>query len=813
MTRPRSSILNPCGSGCRFSTFAKTAKKTILFAIFLLAFCHAGSVQAEPLALVKDGKTEYAIILPEKASEVQKTAATELQTFLKQMTDADFPIKTANSDTADTARKQIVIGPSALSQKILGDDINEAELPYDAIVIKTVGNTLVLSGHPQRGMLYAVYTFLEESCGCRWWTAAESFIPKKTELKMPPMRVIYSPKLIYREAHYLGANHGEFAARMKNNGALRPVSPAFGGHHRFQYFVHSFYFLIPPEKYFESHPEWFSEINGKRTADTAQLCLTNEEMTRELIKNAKDSLRQNPEATFISISQNDWHGYCQCEECTKIAEEEGSQAGLLLRFVNRVAEAVEEEFPHVFVETLAYQYTRKPPKITRPLDNVIVRLCSIECSFSQPLADGVQNATFREDIVGWSGVAKHLFIWDYVTNFPFYMLPHPNYHVLGPNIEFFVNHHVIGIFEQGDDHCATGDLVRMRNWVISKKLWNPELDDVSLRNEFIVGYYGEEFLPFFEKYFALMEKEVETTGFYLGIFRTQTSDWLSVASFLKAYQLWNEMETLAKKLETESPEKYTGIFAKIRRERMPIDLVWIMESGKYRTQARLQGISIDGIMPELHELVPDFIARLDANDVRQFREWNGDISLLKEELSRRVQMAGSIPTIPDFCVAIPENRWLDIQDDAFHLHMQGVWTDVASDENASNRLAIRMPGDHYEWAMTWNVPAYLSLLQTPDGKEGATPKYHVYAYVRCDSSVETGPAMTLGIYDSKEKKTIVYKALSVEEIRGTEYQKIDLGSWPLTTDQFFWAAPPKRPGEVEAVYVDRLIVVREDDGL
>ena len=65
--------------------------------------------------------------------------------------------------------------------------------------------------------------------------------------------------------------------------------------------------------------------------------------------------------------------------------EEGARPDSLLRFVNAVAADIEDEFPDVAIDTLAYQYTRKPPRTSRPRPNVIVRLCSIECSFRVPL--------------------------------------------------------------------------------------------------------------------------------------------------------------------------------------------------------------------------------------------------------------------------------------------------------------------------------------------------------------------------------------------------------------------------------------------
>ena len=60
-----------------------------------------------------------------------------------------------------------------------------------------------------------------------------------------------------------------------------------GGKHIYQGFVHTFFPLIPPDKYFENHPEWFSEIDGKRQQGRTQLCLTNDQMRQELVKESQ----------------------------------------------------------------------------------------------------------------------------------------------------------------------------------------------------------------------------------------------------------------------------------------------------------------------------------------------------------------------------------------------------------------------------------------------------------------------------------------------------------------------------------------------
>ena len=76
----------------------------------------------------------------------------------------------------------------------------------------------------------------------------------------------------------------------------------------------------------------------------------------------------------------------------------------------RSAEEVEKEYPDVLIETLAYQYTRKPPKHVRPRHNVVIRLCSIECSFVETLTAGENdaNVSFREDMEAWASISPQL---------------------------------------------------------------------------------------------------------------------------------------------------------------------------------------------------------------------------------------------------------------------------------------------------------------------------------------------------------------------------------------------------------------------
>ena len=461
----------------------------------------------EGMVLAENGQAKAAIVVGDEAGATERFAAEELASILKQVTGAAFEIRT------DRPKEGACVFVGRQAAGLLDGGLKTEDLGAEGILVATKDGQLILTGHAPRGTMYAVYSFLEDAVGCRWWSSKASTISQKATLKVGPLQTRYVPPLEYREVFWYDAFNGDWSARNKCNGQAHQLDEKHGGHHQYYGFVHTFFPLIPPEKYFAEHPDWFSMISGNRKHEQAQLCLTNAEMRAELIKNLKAGLKANPAATIASVSQNDWFGSCQCEACTAIDRDEGSRAGALLRFVNAVAEDVCKEFPIVSIDTLAYQYTRKPPKVTRPGDKTIVRLCSIECSFSVPL-EHERNASFRDDIQGWSKICNRLYIWDYTTNFNHYMRPHPNLRVIGPNIRFFVNNGVKGIFEQGAYSSYGSDMAELRAWMLAKLLWNPNQDDRKLMREFLEGYYGPA-AGQVEAYLNGIGDSVEKSGYYL----------------------------------------------------------------------------------------------------------------------------------------------------------------------------------------------------------------------------------------------------------------------------------------------------------
>jgi hypothetical protein len=186
----------------------------------------------------------------------------------------------------------------------------------------------------------------------------------------------------------------------------------------------------------------------------------------------------------------------------------GVHSGLFLWFVNRVADAIRADWPDKYIGTFAYQYTRQAPRNIVPRDNVLIRLCSIECDFSHPIAETAFNRPFLKDLQDWSKIAPTLFIWDYVVNFNQYLAPYPNFGVLAANIKTFRDHHAIGIQEEAQYQSDGAEFSEMKAWVLARLLWDPEQDTDALVKEFITDYYGPA-APQVQAYFDLCRSRIQ----------------------------------------------------------------------------------------------------------------------------------------------------------------------------------------------------------------------------------------------------------------------------------------------------------------
>lgn len=518
----------------------------------------------------QDGKTEYRIILAADASPSETWAAEELQHALKECGGVDIAIA---DGAAPLAGPSILVGFGDRLAELLGREAKAPENLDESFVYRNFGPHVAIWGGKQRGAMYGVMSFLERELGVRWYTPRVTVFPKKTRFAFCTLNHTEKPGIRVRNDFYFEAFDPIWAAHNKVNGAMGYREQP-GGIECY-WAVHTFFPLMPPSEFFETHPEYYSLIDGKRIADRAQLCLTNPDVLRILTERLIDVMRKSPEYLIYSVSQNDWGNPCQCDNCQAIAKQEESESGPVVWFVNQVAEAVEKEFPDKFVGTLAYQYTRKPPKTIRPRENVVIRLCSIECCFAHDFNACPQNASFVSDLRGWATMAPHMYIWDYVVNFSHYIMPYPNFRVLQSNIKSFRDNNAIGIMEQAAYQSRGGEFAELRAYLISKLLWDPECDAETVINDFMYGYYGRAG-QHVRRYFDLLHGRLTPdTHIHLGL---RPDDRLFSDDFIReAEAIFDEAEAVA-----DSEE----IRQRVEVARLPI---MYLKCKRLPTEARVDG--------------------------------------------------------------------------------------------------------------------------------------------------------------------------------------------------------------------------------
>jgi len=483
----------------------------------------------------------------------------------------------------------------------------------------------------------AVYALLEEDLGCRWYGKDSSTIPHVRDLKFKPVPRKFTPTLEIRDPFYHDAFNKDWSLRNRTNAPDAGVPEEWGGHMDYALFVHTYNTLMPPKEFFKDHPEYYSELKGKRQPQ--QLCLTNPDVLKIVIDRVKETLKKKPNSEIISVSPNDWMDYCECANCKAIDDAEDTHAGTLIRFVNAVAEAIEKDYPNVKISTLAYLGTFKPPKTIRPRQNVAIQLCTDSHSWSEPFLKVTQTSKFQSAMIGWQKMGATMHIWDYTVNFSHHLAPMPNMPVVTPDIRFYIAHNAKGIMLQGFYESSGTEGVPMRIWVWAKQMWDPTLDTRELMRDFIYGYYGDAAQPLW-KYNDLLwniwvendrkpRNENELRG--IGIRYPPDSAFLSKDFVAKASQLMAQAESLAK-----DPE----IQRRVKLAKLPILYVKICQGLGYQkdwSKDYKPGTATAAEREEYKQMLDEFEAIAKAENITNIleaaKDMDAKLKLWREKLA------------------------------------------------------------------------------------------------------------------------------------------------------------------------------------
>lgn len=344
-------------------SFTAWRRAPALLALLLLA--PAGALRAQT-PFFAEGQTTWRICVAQTNAPAVLHAVEELTNALKKISGVDFPVQ-AGGDVPP--REAIVLGD--LTHPLVAQQAQALGLaPGDVeqMAVKTLGGRLYLAGNQPRGALYAVYAFLNRQLGVRWLWPGESgeFMPPRGIWSLPDLGYTHTPGYAYRGFHLCGdwRDHQAFRIWMGRNFINIHRHAASAGEKRLGF--HSMWSShnahLSAKKYFDAHPEYFAEINGKRYPSS--ICLSNPEVLELVAADIQGYLKRQPQVEILSLFPSDNQDYCRCAACAKM-----DVSTAWFSFYNQLTDQLKAEFPRLKFATIAYQGYREVPAV--PLRNTL----------------------------------------------------------------------------------------------------------------------------------------------------------------------------------------------------------------------------------------------------------------------------------------------------------------------------------------------------------------------------------------------------------------------------------------------------------
>jgi hypothetical protein len=448
--------------------------------IFSFIFLITESSYSQNISLVTNGASSYKIVVSKQNAD-DYAAAKQLSSYINKISGAEIPV---TDDDASPQQKEIIIGNNKHAAAL---HLNAGKAGNNSCIIKADGNTLLLYGNnDDNSSADCVYYFAEKYLGCKVLSSEVTIIPHSKTIQLSSVNEVYTPPFTYRDLYYKDTYDSTYTAFNRVN-----HFDAGGQNRKWgEIWSASFHYVIPKEKYFQTHPEYFA-LNEKGQRIPYQLDVTNDAMFKEYVKNLRQLMKRFPNSKVWSVAPNDASApnYCHCDKCEAINKREGTPMGALLTFVNKIA----AQFPDKIIATQAYMFYEEPPKTIKPSSNVLI----VECG-SYLLNHGVpyetstaQDAvTYRRRLNQWLALTNNVRIWDYETDFTYLMCPFPNLAVQQKNLQYFAKLGIKDVFMQGNISTG-GELPELRAYILAKLSWNPNANYNDVLNDFLNNYYGK----------------------------------------------------------------------------------------------------------------------------------------------------------------------------------------------------------------------------------------------------------------------------------------------------------------------------------
>jgi len=504
------------------------ARNLLFVTMGLCAFAVAGNASAD-LVLVENGQARAQVVVADAAPPLVRDAADDFVRVVKRLSGAELALVVESK--SDPALPRVLIGACNAPRGLEADPtVIKGDEAYAGYVIACGHNVLTLAGKSPAGTANAVYGFLQDQLGVRWFLPLELFeiTPQLKTVAVPETRRVVTPSFVCRFgwASWNGENKA-WARRNRVNDREGGYAVPYGA------IIHSMYALFPPSKYGKTNPDIYPLLNGKRAIperdgqQLAQPCTGNPETIRIAIERINAHFDAHPEDHTYPFSINDNNTWCECELCRAQDVERPEYRGRRMysdrwfTFVNAVAKGIREKHPAKFLGTIAYAGVEPTPlKVARIEPNVSVHLTQDTAQFFDPEYEKVDYDLIR----AWQRKCRH------VGRSNYYGLGAlaPRYfpHLLAADLKAI---HSMGVRAFHSEMYPYWANMGPMLYLAGRLLWDVNLDADQLLDEFFTATFGAaapEMRAFYQiheeawlsqgagKWFRGIVKADEQMGFY-----------------------------------------------------------------------------------------------------------------------------------------------------------------------------------------------------------------------------------------------------------------------------------------------------------
>lgn len=470
------------------------------------------------LCIVADSQSDYDIVVNESNISSLNDAIVVLQDAIEIISGARLNIVTIGE--ADYSKPNIYIGV------VDGAELSEDRLA-DGFALSISNAGIYITGATEDGTRNGIYTFVEEKLGVIFMTPSSTYYPTQSSIYLDFCNEEQKPATLWRDVYAYETVQNGWAGSLKLNGINIEGMDAENPVEELQYngwgsWCHNCYQYLSPDDYYDTHPEYFSEKNGKRITSYADrdayLCLSNPEVYDIVEKALAKKIEENPQQLYWDFSGNDNPALagCECKKCKELDKKAGGTGmGTLLPFLNKLAKA----FPDKYISTLAYLHTLKAPVGIKAEPNVVIKLCAMPgdqaSSYMNGRTDGSKQ--FKEQIEQWSKITDKIVVWDYVVDFAHLLMPFPNFAVQKQNQKFYEDNGIIGIFHQASRENG-GELANLRAYALAHLMWyGSDFDIEKCISKYVTAYWNDS-APYVIEYLNLCANELYESNMPLGLY-------------------------------------------------------------------------------------------------------------------------------------------------------------------------------------------------------------------------------------------------------------------------------------------------------